>query len=80
MAINLNFLKEITNIEQMSGEPPDGGIFCIAKAQGNMDLGSNIKLSNVLYILSFHCSLFLNAQLSRELKCIMIFAEELCVA
>ena len=41
-----------------------------------MDLGPNVKLSNVLYIPNLHCNLVSIAQLSTELKCIVMFTDE----
>ena len=50
---NLNFLKEVINIEKIPMELLDG-VFRVGKVQGNMDLDPNIKLSNVLHILNFN--------------------------
>ena len=56
MTSNLSFFKNIASISSTPAELPDG-TFQVAKVQGNVDLGSNIKLSNVLYVPNFHCNL-----------------------
>jgi len=78
MTGNLNYLNDVVNIEPIPVELLDG-VFHVAKAQGNLDLSSDIKLSNVLYIPNFQCNLVSIAQLNRELKCFVIFTDELCV-
>jgi len=56
MTGNLNFLNDVTSIGAVLVELPDE-VFRVRKVQGNMHLGPNINLSNVLYIPSFHCNL-----------------------
>ena len=78
MMSNLNFLKQIGNISPILVELPNG-VFRVAKLHGSKNLGSNIKLSNVLCISNFHCNLLSIAKVSRELHCIVIFTNEYCV-
>ena len=56
MTENLSFLSKVEAIEPVPVELPDG-VFCLAKLQGTMMLGSKLQLSEVLYIPHFHCNL-----------------------
>ena len=51
----------------------------VAGLEGSMTLGPKINLDKVLYISKFSCNLISVAQLTRELKCIVIFDDKLCV-
>ena len=55
------------------------GVSMVAGLEGSMTLGPKINLDKVLYIPNFSCNLISVAQLIRELKCIVIFDEDLCV-
>jgi len=55
------------------------GESAIAKLQGSMRLSPRVNLDNVLYIQNFLCNLISVAQLIRELKCIVIVDNDLCV-
>jgi len=52
MIVILNYLNDIVTTESVPVELPDG-VFRIAKVQGNLDLNSDMRLSNVLYIPNF---------------------------
>ena len=78
MAGDLNGLSKLETINPILVELPDG-VFRVANLQGTISLGSKINLSKVLYIPNFNCNLVSIAQLSRELRCIVIFSDELCV-
>ena len=75
---NVSLLTQVEPINPVSVELPNG-MFQVAKVQGKTNLGSNVKLSNVLYVSNFHCNLVSIAQLCEELRCIMIFTDELCM-
>jgi len=77
MTGTLNYLSNVVNIDPILMELPDG-MFRMAKVQGSLDLSSDIRLSNVLYIRNFQCNLVSIAQLSKELKCFVMFIDELC--
>ena len=47
MTGNLDFLNQVKNINLVPVELSEG-VFWVAKLQGNMDMGLNIKLSNAL--------------------------------
>lgn len=78
MTGNLGFLSKVEAIEPVPVELPDG-VFYVAKLQGTMMLGSKLQWSRVLYIPNFHYNLVSIAQLCRELRCIVIFTDKLCV-
>jgi len=78
MTGNLNGLSKLELINPIPVELPDA-VFRMASLQGAMSLGSKINLSKVLYIPNFHYNLISVAQLIRELRCIVIFTDELCV-
>ena len=51
----------------------------MTSCQGSMNLDPKINLDKVLYVQNFSCNLFSVSQLIRELKCIMIFDDDMCV-
>jgi len=55
------------------------GAHVMASLQGSLNLSSQINLDKVLCVLNFSCNLISAAQLTKELKCIVIFNEDLCV-
>lgn len=78
MTGNLNALANLENVDAIPIELPDG-MLRLVKIHKTVNLGSRITMSKVLYGPNFHCNLISVAQLIRELKCIAMFADELCV-
>ena len=79
-----HMIGELQNLQPKTTMIPipinlSNGEHVMENVEGSMNLSHEINLDNILYISNFSCNLISMAQRIRELKCIVIFDEELCV-
>ena len=78
MTGDVHQLEQKTSVNPIAVSLPNGES-AMARCQGSMNLGPKINLDKVLYIPNFSCNLISISQLISELKCIVIFVDDLCV-